>query len=165
LWFNPDSAVKPKMPAARQSPGAAKASDSDVSKAFLALASCCDQAQHPLAVPPIDVCSRGSNPSTCCGRVAPRTFWRSQLRNPGLIYKKPGSLSRYLLRRSWNQSQCEQSAHPGFLSFRFVVCLPLRIQPLILSSVYNLYIVAHSFKRVCKHNTAGGWLALRVPAF
>jgi hypothetical protein len=42
--FNPDSAVKPEIPKARWNPGAAKASDCEVSKPFCALPRRCDEA-------------------------------------------------------------------------------------------------------------------------
>jgi hypothetical protein len=56
--LSPDSAVQLKKLEARCDPGVAKTSDSAVSKSFWALASRCDQAQHPLAAPPIDVRSQ-----------------------------------------------------------------------------------------------------------
>src|SRR5262245_26678120 len=45
------------MPEARWNPGAAKASDCEVSKSFCALARRCDEARHPIEAPLIDVCS------------------------------------------------------------------------------------------------------------
>src|SRR5262245_13908103 len=60
--FSPDSAVKPKMPEARCNPGAAKASDCEISKSFCALPRRCYEARHPLEAPLIDVCSE-ANPS------------------------------------------------------------------------------------------------------
>ena len=73
----------PQLSEARWNPGAAKASDCEVSKSFCAFARRCYEARHPLEAPLIDVCSEAETHRLRCGRVAPRAFCRSQLRNPG----------------------------------------------------------------------------------
>src|SRR5215467_11745011 len=65
--LNPDSAVKPKTLEARCNPGAAKASDSEVSTSFWLSSSHCDKTQHPLAAPMIDVCSEAQTRRLRCG--------------------------------------------------------------------------------------------------
>ncbi len=75
----------PQLPEARWNPGAAKASDCEVSKSFCAFARRCYEARHPLEAPLIDVCSEAETHRLRCGRVAPRAFCRSQLRNPDSI--------------------------------------------------------------------------------
>src|SRR5262245_39178122 len=68
--FIPDSA----LPEARWNPGAAKASDCEVSKSFCALARRCYEARHSLEAALIDVCSEAETHRLCCGRVAPRVL-------------------------------------------------------------------------------------------
>src|SRR5215510_7152804 len=82
--FDPDSTAKPKMPRARPNPGAAKASDCEVSKSFCAIARRCYEALHPLPALLIDVRSEAEIHRLRCGRVAPRAFCRSQLRKSEL---------------------------------------------------------------------------------
>ena len=77
------SARIPQLPEARWNPGAAKASDCEVSKSFCAFARRCYEARHSLEAPLINVCSEAETHRLRCGRVAPRAFSRSQLRNPG----------------------------------------------------------------------------------
>src|SRR5262245_39450609 len=75
----------PQLPEARWNPGAAKASDCEVSKSFCALARRSYEARHPLEAPLIDVCSESEAHQTCCRRVAPRVFAN---RNCGIrVYK------------------------------------------------------------------------------
>ena len=57
ILLNPDSAE------ARWNPGAAKASDCEVSKSFCAFARRCYEARHPLEAPLIDVCSEAEPPA------------------------------------------------------------------------------------------------------
>ena len=76
------SARIPQLPEARWNPGAAKASDCEVSKSFCAFARRCYEARHPLEAPLLNVCSEAETHRLRCGRVAPRAFCRSQLRNP-----------------------------------------------------------------------------------
>src|SRR5262245_46979240 len=64
----------PQLPEARWNPGAAKASDSEVSRSFCAFARGCDETRHPIEEPLIDVCSEAATHRLCCGRVAPRVF-------------------------------------------------------------------------------------------
>src|SRR5262245_1218899 len=64
----------PQLPEARWNPGAAKASDSEVSRSFCAFARGCDETRYPLEAPLIDVCSEAATHRLCCGRVASRVF-------------------------------------------------------------------------------------------
>src|SRR5262245_1983144 len=60
------------MPKARCNPGAAKASDCEISKSFCALARRCYETRHPLETPLIDVCSEAETHRHRCRRVVPR---------------------------------------------------------------------------------------------
>ena len=85
---------------------------------------------HHLEAPLFDVCSAAETHRLRCGRVAPRAFCRSQLRNPGLILlSKLLPFSFYPIevkgRLSWDQHETEgklasleHGAIQGFFAFR-----------------------------------------------
>src|SRR5262245_40904684 len=60
------------MPEARCNPGAAKASDCEISKSFCAVARCCYEAEPALKAPLIDVYSGAETHRLRCGGVVPR---------------------------------------------------------------------------------------------
>ena len=80
--MKPDSAVKSKMPEARRNPGAAQASECEVSKSLCALAGRYDEVQHSLEALLINVWSEVETHRLHCGGIVPCAIWRSQLRNP-----------------------------------------------------------------------------------
>jgi hypothetical protein len=83
VLFNPDSAVKSKMPEARWNPGAAKASDWESFKIILRLWHVVAMwLKPPLEAPLIDIYLEAEAHRLRCVRIAPRAFCRSQLRNP-----------------------------------------------------------------------------------
>ena len=97
ILINPESAVEPKMPEARSNPGAAKASDCEVSSDFALSHDVAVRLKRSLEAPMSDLCSEAQTHRLRCGTIVPRTSCPITTAESGIKAIKTGLISIIIL--------------------------------------------------------------------